>query len=321
MSGGPGASGGERLVVSPESYGPVPSRVRQAVAVSEGYGGPSVPSLRAPQYSQSLERGLAILESFNPERPVLGIADLADELGMSRPTTHRYAITLIALGYLVQGKRRKYQLGLGVTALGMAAMGGTSLREHARPYLEELSKRTGFTVVIAVRDGPKVLLVDRLLGHRRGQRQIDLDQGPGSRLPVHCTAAGKLLFAHLPKSEQRRAISALRLTGCTPNTITSKSALRAELQGILEGSLAVSEEELASGLYSIAAPVRSACGETTAAVGMDAHRSMISLGGLVGALGPHVIAVADRISARLGFRRADERAEGRLAPETPEVVA
>jgi DNA-binding MarR family transcriptional regulator len=66
----------------------------------------SVPSLREPRYSQSLERGLAILGCFSPERPVLGIADIADELGMSRSTTHRYVITLVALGYLEQGASR-----------------------------------------------------------------------------------------------------------------------------------------------------------------------------------------------------------------------
>ena len=60
----------------------------------------SIPSLREPRYSQSLERGLAILSCFTPKRPVLGIADIADELGMSRSTTHRYVITLLALGYL-----------------------------------------------------------------------------------------------------------------------------------------------------------------------------------------------------------------------------
>ncbi len=320
MGCGPGASGGVRLVVSPEGDSPVP-RVRRLVEVSAGDRVRPVPSSRAPAFSQSLERGLAILEVFTPERAVRGIADVADELGMVRSMTHRYMSTLVALGYLERAPKRKYRLALSVTKLGMSAMSSTSLHEHAGLYLEELGKRTGFTVTIVVLDGSKVLLVDRLRGHRRGQQQIDLDQAPGSMLPAHCTAAGKLLLAHLPESERRRAISEMRLTRRTPNTITSKGALRAELQGILEESLAVSEEELAPGLYSIAAPVRSVTGETTAAIGMDAHRSMISLGGLVEALGPHVIAVADRISARLGFRRADERAEGRLAPVAPEVIA
>jgi DNA-binding IclR family transcriptional regulator len=58
------------------------------------------PGLQGSRYSLSLERGLAILGCFTPERTVLGIADIADELGMSRSTTHRYMITLLALGYL-----------------------------------------------------------------------------------------------------------------------------------------------------------------------------------------------------------------------------
>ena len=109
----------------------------------------SVPSLREPRYSQSLERGLAILGCFTPERPVLGIADIADELGMSRSTTHRYVITLVALGYLEQGASRKYRLGLRVTDLGMSALNSTGLREHAHPYLEELRQRTTYTTNLA----------------------------------------------------------------------------------------------------------------------------------------------------------------------------
>ena len=82
----------------------------------------SIPSLREPRYSQSLERGLAILGCFTPERPVLGIADISDDLGMSRSTTHRYAITLVALGFLEQGASRKYRLGLAGDRSGMSAV-------------------------------------------------------------------------------------------------------------------------------------------------------------------------------------------------------
>jgi hypothetical protein len=67
--------------------------------------------LSDPRHSQSLERGLAILEVFTPARPELGIGDMVSELGMSPSTTHRYAATLVAPGYLEQGERRKYRLG------------------------------------------------------------------------------------------------------------------------------------------------------------------------------------------------------------------
>ncbi|HXA55688.1 MAG TPA: IclR family transcriptional regulator [Solirubrobacteraceae bacterium] len=271
---------------------------------------PAIPTLQEPRFSQSLERGLAILGCFTPDRPVLGIADLADELGMSRSTTHRYVITLTRLGYLEQGVKRKYRLTLRVTDLGISAMNGMSLYEHAHPYLEELRSRTGFTVGLAIVDGPELLLVDWLRGNRRGQRLIDLGLAPGSRLPLHCTAAGKLLLAHLPAQDQRERIAELQLAKNGPNTIKSKTALRQELDRVREEPLAISDEELAADLYEIAAPVRSSGSDVVAAATMNAHSSMIAMEELVDALGPHLISTADRISARLGYRREDERVGG-----------
>ena len=267
----------------------------------------SIPSLREPRYSQSLERGLAILGCFTPRRAVLGIADIADELGMSRSTTHRYVITLVALGYLEQGASRKYRLGLRVTDLGMSALNSTGLREHAHPYLEELRQRTTYTTNLGVLDGSDVLYVDRVRSYRRGQSDIDLDIHTGSRLPTYCTSMGKLLLANLPESEQRDLIASIKLTKRGPNTISSKKALREELEEIRAAGFAVNDQELAAGLYAIAAPVRNDARDVVAAVNLSAHSSMISLEELVDALGPHLVSTADRISARLGYRRDDEQ--------------
>ncbi len=270
----------------------------------------SVPHLREPRYSQSLERGLAILECFTPERPVWGIADLAEELGMSRSTTHRYALTLTALGYLVQGARRKYRLGLRVTDLGLSALSSTSLREHARPHLEELARRAPCTLALAVLDGPEVVCVDRIRDRRRGRHPVAGGLGEGVRLPAHCTAMGKLLVANLPAWEQRELIAELTLERWGPRTITSKTALRHELALILEEGLARGDEELAPELCELAAPVRSHTREVLAAVGMVAHRPTISLEQLAEHLGPHLVSTADRISAQVGYRRDDERGGG-----------
>ena len=267
----------------------------------------SVPSLREPRYSQSLERGLAILSCFTPTRPVLGIADIADHLGMSRSTTHRYVITLVALGYLEQGASRKYRLGLRVTDLGMSALNSTGLREHSHLYLQELRQRTSYTVSLAVLDGTDILYVDRVRSFRRGQGRIDLDLQPGSRLPAYCTAMGKLLLAYLPDTEQRDLFTSMKLTKRGPNTITSKKALYDELDEVRTAGFAVNDQELAPELYTISAPVRNQDRHVVAAINLAAHSSMISLEEMVDALGPHLVSTADRISARLGFRRDDEQ--------------
>jgi IclR family pca regulon transcriptional regulator len=273
--------------------------------------------LREPRYSQSLERGLAILGCFTPERPLLGIADIADELCLSRPTTHRYVITLMALGYLEQGASRKYRLGLHVTDLGMSALNSTGLREHAHPYLDELREQTSYTTSLGALDATDVLFVDRLRSFRRGRRKLDLDLDAGSRLPAYCTAMGKLLLANLPATEQRGLIAQMKLGKCGPNTITSKKALREEFDEIQAAGIAVDDQEFAPEMYAIAAPVRNQARDVVAAVALAAHSSMISLQELVDALGPHLVSTADRISARLGYRRSDDT---HYAGSTPTAV-
>jgi IclR family transcriptional regulator, pca regulon regulatory protein len=265
-----------------------------------------VPTLLEPRYSQSLERGLAILECFNPERPTLGIAEIADDLGMSRSTTHRYAITLVALGLLEQGASRKYRLCLRVTDLGMSTLSSTGLPEHARPYLEELRHRTSYTASLSVLDGSEILYVDRACGFRRGQNKIDLNLRPDSRLPVYCTSMGKVLLASLPRDEQDELISEIKLTRRGPNSITTKKALRTELEQVFEEGVAVNDEELMAGLVSIACPIRCENRETVAALNLAAHTSMISVEEMVERLLSHLLATADNISARLGYRRDDE---------------
>ncbi len=98
----------------------------------------------------------------------------------------------------------------------------------------------------------------------------------------------------------------MKLAKRGPNTITSKKNLRSELEHVREESFAVNDEELAPGLHSISAPVRNETREVVAAVNIAAHSSMISLEELVEHLGPHLVSTADRISARLGYRRDNE---------------
>ena len=257
------------------------------------------PTLREARYSQSLERGLAILARFTPERPLLGIAELADDIGMSRSTTHRYAITLRALGFLEQDASHKYRLGLRVTDLGMAALNTTGLRGHVRPYLEALRHRTTFTTSVAVLDGSEILYVDRARSFRRGQYKIDLNLRPGSRLPAYCTSMGKVLLAHIPASEQSKAVGKIALPRSGLNSITSKKALRTELERVHDHGMAINDEECAPGLVSIACPIRSENQEVVAAINLAAHISMISLKEMITQLLPHLSAAADAISARL----------------------
>src|ERR1700722_13179716 len=150
-----------------------------------------------PRLSRSLEYGVAILESFTRERQTLGIADIAETLGISRSTTHRYAMTLVTLGYLEQNSKRKYRLARRAADPGSAAVGAIRRQVAARAVLEELREDTGHTGRMGVLDGPRVVYVYRLLGHSTGQHAVDRDLGVGADIPVYCSALGKVLLASL----------------------------------------------------------------------------------------------------------------------------
>jgi IclR family pca regulon transcriptional regulator len=206
------------------------------------------------RYSLSLGHGLAILAGFSAERPTMGIADMANALSMSRSTTHRYAATLAQLGYLEQNSARRYRLTPRCADVGLSALGSMALHECSRPILHELRRETGWTVSLAILDGTEVMLVERLRGWR-GLHEIDLRLGSSARLPVHCTAMGKVLLAGLPDPELRDLLVTVDLPRRGPNCIVGKRALRAELEQVREQGFAIDDEELIDGLRSIAVPV------------------------------------------------------------------
>lgn len=232
----------------------------------------------------------------------VGIAEIADELEMSRSTTHRYLSTLVALGFMEQTRGRKYRLTLMVTRLGLEAMNGMGLAEQAHVDLEELRRSTDYTASIAVLDGMEIVYMDRVPSYRHRRHEQELGLRVGSRLPAYCTALGKLLLAHLPAVEEQH-LAEMVLVERAPNTIASRAMLREELDEILDLGYAVNDEECEQGVLAIAAPVRDQSREVIAAAGLMASTAAISLPDLTDALGPHLIATADHISARLGYRR------------------
>jgi IclR family pca regulon transcriptional regulator len=257
------------------------------------------------RYSQSLERGLAILSSFTASQSLLGISDLARMLGLTRSTTHRYVSTLVALGYLEQDlATRRYRLGPRVIDLGLSAINSMELREISLPHLQQLSDETGNTVNMAILDGADVVYVERCRSSRHGQRDIDLNLHVGSRMPSYCTSMGKVLLAYLPEDRLEALLADMRLTKRGPNTITSRSALRAELARVRAAGLAVNNEELAFGLRSIAVPVHGANGAVAAAVNLAVHRSWVSIEDLVAQYGPALKRTAAAIAGRAGYRPA-----------------
>jgi IclR family pca regulon transcriptional regulator len=257
------------------------------------------------RYSRALQRGLQIVGCFTPERPLRGIRELAGMLDMSPATAHRYVSALAAGGYLEQEESsRKYRLTLRSTELGMTSLNETGLWAHAHPYMETLAARSGYTVALAVLDGSEVLVVDHIAGSRGRQREVGDDVRAGTRLPAYCTSMGKLLLAHLPGEQQSRLISELHLEALTPKTITSKELLAAALEQAVDDGLAVDDEECVMGTCAIAAAVRDELGDVVGAVSLVVLGGAIELEELIDRFEGQLVATAERVSMRLGWREA-----------------
>jgi IclR family transcriptional regulator, pca regulon regulatory protein len=253
-----------------------------------------------PGFSQSLERGLAILSAFTPDRPALGISELARMLALTRSTTHRYVATLATLGYLSQDDpTRKYRLGPRVLDLGFSMLGSLELREIAAPHLRRLTDTTGHTSNLAIRDDTDVILIDRVRGRPGRYHHLEFSLHVGSRIPAYCSATGKALIAFLPRADLSQLIDRIDLVQRGPRTLTSKPALLAELERVRRTGIAVNDEELETALRSIAVPVRSRSGEVIAAINLAIPWSPAAITELVGQHGPALQATARQITARV----------------------
>jgi DNA-binding IclR family transcriptional regulator len=254
---------------------------------------------RPGKFSSSLVAGLSMLACFTPEHPVRGIADMADALDLGRSTTHRYASTLVTLGYLEQGPSRKYRLSAHASDVGLSLLDSMALRSATREPLRELRAQTGRTASLGVLWGTEIVYIDRWQGSRQGQYAVDVGSGPGTRLPVHCTAAGKALLACLPAAVQRELIAKLRLTRFTPKTVVTKTALRAELeQVVVDRGVMIEDEEFSVARRALAVAVVDADGFPVAAIELTAPAETFTRKKLL-ELAPKVTATSLSVAAYL----------------------
>lgn len=261
-----------------------------------------LPTAPEGRYSQSLERGLAILKTFTPERPWLGIAEIAEALEMSRPTTHRYASTLVALDYLEQGPMRKYRLGMRAGDPGRSAVSSTALGKLSHRHLAELRDRTACTTSVALLDGTDIVYVDRARSSTQGQVEVVARLGRGSRLPATETAMGRVLLAHLSHQNQLEAIEAATEEPNSAEAIAQRKQLIDELADIREQGWTLADQVHVEGQRCVAAPLRSRSGEVIGAVDIAAANSAFRRTQVLEQLVPLVVASAGEMSAELGYK-------------------
>ncbi len=234
-------------------------------------------------------RVLAVLDAFrgNPDR--LTLSEVAERSGLPVSTTYRLLAVLTAGGALERGQDNRYQVGIWTWELGQHAV--RELTDVARPFLQDLFEVTRENVHLCVRSGADTLYLQRFYGSKR----VPLMARIGGRLPLHATAAGKVLLAFEEKWF-RDAYLAGTLERRTAFTITEPARLARELATVRRRGYGVTSEEIRLGSCSVAVPVCGPDGAVVAAIGMviDSSRA-----GMIAKMLPPLLGTAKRIEAAL----------------------
>lgn len=197
----------------------------------------------------SLSRGLALLDLFSFEEPVLSVREMARRSGIPKSSTHRLVLDLLRWGALERSSHG-VRLGARLFELGHLVPDYVRLKELAIPFAHALNQVTHLTSNLAVREGNEIMYVDKVssadlvVPHSRA----------GGRLPMHCTALGKAILAYSSPAFVEEVLSA-PLPRATPKTITDPELLRRELAEVRRQRVSYDIEESQESFFCVAAPI------------------------------------------------------------------
>lgn len=208
------------------------------------------PQRKDSEYLLTFARGLSVLRAFNTERPEMTLSEVAAATGLNPAVARRCLNTLLDLGYVAKNGRQ-FLLTPEVLGFSAAYLNSMNLETIARPYLQDVSDKTGDSASLAVLWRNEVLY----LMHVSTNRMIRLAAGIGTRFPAYATSLGRVLLAWRGPDAIEDYLRAVELKPLTEKTVTSKASLRKILAETRVQGYATIEDELDYGIVSISVPV------------------------------------------------------------------
>jgi DNA-binding IclR family transcriptional regulator len=204
----------------------------------------------------------AVLDAFTVERPELSLNELASRAGLPLSTTYRLATELVAWGGLERRAGGGYRVGPRLWKVGMVVPRARKLRDVVRPFMQDLHEATHHSVYLVVLDGLEALRVEEITVSTDGSSTTSRR---AVRLPLHATAAGKALLA-FSSGEMVASVVERGLRRYSERTLVVRTQLMRTLAHIRSTGVAIAEDELTPGSWSVASPVLDPRGVAAAAL-------------------------------------------------------
>lgn len=270
---------------------------------------------KRPRYFiNSLAKGLSVLQAFSEADHSLTISEIAHALRANTTTATRLCYTLMELGFIQKDGQRRYHLTPKVLTLGHSFISGLAWQEVAKYYLEILFKEVQETVNLSILEGSEIIYLIRI----RKRKYLPFDIQTGTKLPVFCTAMGKILMAMGPPEKTKPILKTLEFKPLTARTITNLDKFNEELNKVRTKGYAINDEELSIGNRAVAAPIMNQHGYAAAAINVAVPTTEYSRSQMEKILAPQIMRTGREISEALIKMEAPLVMEGSSRTEVEE---
>jgi DNA-binding IclR family transcriptional regulator len=248
---------------------------------------------------QSVERAAAILGALGSGTPRLGVTEIAERVGLAKPTVYGLLRTLEKHDLVVQDPDSgKYSLGPGVLQLGNAYLDGSELRARSLLWAEALAQRANEAVWVATLSGTRVIVLHHVFRPDNTVQILEV----GAAIPWHACALGHAIVAQLPASASARVMAG-DLVPLTGRTKTTRAALSRALAQVRKNGYAVEDQEATVGDAGVAAPIMNRHGTVAGAIGVVGPVERLLASGTRDELARAVVDAARSVSRDLGAGR------------------
>lgn len=221
-------------------------------------------------FVSALATGLDIIRTFDHDHPCMTLSEVAARNDINRAKARRFLLTLHGLGY-VRKQDRHFELAPRALDLGYAFLSANGYQSIVRQHLEHVTEVTGESSSMGVLDRAEVLYVARSAApHRLMTVALNI----GSRLPAVATSMGRVLLAQTP-GQLDDILTRGPLPAYTLNTLTNAETLRACIDEVREQGYCIVDQELESGLRSLAVPVQNQRGKLLGALNVSTNAARV----------------------------------------------
>ena len=212
-------------------------------------------------------RLFSLLEAIAAKDQLFSLPSLVEETALPKPTLHRMLQQLEAAGLVQrQGDGRHYSTGLRLRRLAENLLLNNTYHGAQHLVLRHLVDELGESCNITALAGSEVIYLDRV----ETSAPLRFYLHPGSRVPVHCSASGKVFLSQMSPAQRLRLLAHAPLDAYTPKTLTDMAALEQEVKQVKRQGFALDNEEFLPGLMCVAVLVPSAQGASNLCVAVQA---------------------------------------------------